>query len=333
MNLYRALLRPLMFRLDPETAHEVAMTGLRLLSGLAAATGRQGRLERRPVEAFGLAFPNPVGLAAGFDKNALALCAWPHLGFGFVEIGTVTALPQPGNPRPRLFRVPAHGAIINRMGFNNDGAEAVARRLARARARGAWPRVPVGVNIGKSKVTPLESAAADYARSFRLLRPFGDYFVINVSSPNTPGLRRLQAAESLRDIVRAVAEENPVPRRPILVKVAPDLADDDIAAVAALADGERIDGFVATNTTLDHSALRGAGDVEGGLSGAPLRERSTAVIRLLADRTRLPVIGVGGIADAASARDKLDAGARLVQIYTGLVYEGPRLPARIVESL
>jgi dihydroorotate dehydrogenase len=330
MSLYQAIARPLLFRLHAEAAHELAMRGLALA---AAALGRFRPVPRgTPVSCLGLEFPNAVGLAAGMDKNAVALPAWPWLGFGFVEIGTVTARPQPGNPRPRLFRLPSQGALINRMGFNNEGAAAVAARLERWRARGCWPRVPVGINLGKSRVTPLVGAPEDYARSFALLRGHGDYFVVNVSSPNTPGLRSLQAVDSLRAILLALREVNP-DDKPVLVKIAPDLADADIADLVAAGDEAGAAGWIATNTTLDHRAVPAGSDEEGGLSGEPLRDRATALVGLVSAATSKPVIGVGGIRDAASAREKLDAGASLVQLYTSLVYEGPDLPRRIAAAL
>lgn len=329
MNFYSALVRPLLFRLPAEAAHDVS---LRLLGLLAALPLPSAAIPRREVECFGIRFPNPVGLAAGMDKNGVALTVWPRLGFGFVEIGTVTALPQPGNPSPRLFRLPAQRALINRLGFNNEGAERVAARLGHWRSTGRWPGCPVGINLGKSRVVSLEEAAPDYAASFRALREFGDYFVVNVSSPNTPGLRELQAASHLREILRAIARENPE-RRPVLVKLAPDLPDEQWAGIVAAGEEEGAAGWIATNTTLDHSAIPPGQNQEGGLSGEPLRVRATEVVRKLASLSSLPVIGVGGVSSAASAREKMAAGARLVQLYTGLVYEGPRLPARIVSGL
>lgn len=327
MSLYSAIARPLLFRLAPETAHELTLEMLALAARVCGRWAGAPSGERREV--FGLSFPNAVGLAAGMDKNASALPAWPLLGFGHAEIGTVTALPQPGNPKPRLFRFPAQRALINRMGFNNEGAEAVARRLSRWRHAGLWPRVPVGINLGKSKVTPLEEAAADYAASFRHLRDFGDYFVVNVSSPNTPGLRDLQAAGHLRQILLALARENEA-GKPVLVKIAPDLSDDDIRDVVAAGEEAGASGWVATNTTLDHSSVPPGRDQQGGLSGEPLRARATQVVRLVSRLAGRPVVGVGGIASAADAAEKLSAGASLVQIYTGLVYAGPELP-RLIE--
>ena len=290
-----------------------------------------GPLPQRPLRLFGLDFPNPVGLAAGMDKNAVALPAWQAMGFGFLEAGTITALAQPGNEKPRCFRFPSQEALINRMGFNNRGASAAAKRLRRLKASRRWPSIPVGINIGKSKVTPLENAASDYATSYNLLLPYGDYFVINVSSPNTPGLRALQDSDSLAQIIRTLKRIHS--GKPLLVKIAPDLTDDAVREMAALAESEKLAGLIATNTTLDHSAIPTPSDQTGGLSGAPLRQRSTEVIRNLRSVTQLPIIASGGIMDASSAKEKLDAGANLVQIYTGFVYHGPELIRDIVGAI
>jgi dihydroorotate dehydrogenase len=261
------------------------------------------------------------------DKNAVALPGWEALGFGFVEIGTITARAQPGNPRPRLFRYPQFQALVNRMGFNNDGADAVAARLQMLRKKRRWPAIPVGINLGKSKITPLDEAAADYLHSFRALKGFGDYFVINVSSPNTPGLRDLQRTHRLREIIRTLHYEAPDAR--LLVKIAPDLDEPQVSEIAALAENESLAGLIATNTTLDHSELPSDRDEQGGLSGEPLRREATRLLRILGEQTSLPLIGSGGVMDAASAKEKFDAGARLVQIYTGLVYRGPQLIGEI----
>jgi dihydroorotate dehydrogenase len=328
VNIYTAILRPLLFRLDAERAHHLV---LRQLSILPTPLLRLifGRLRRsRPDRLFGVDFPRRVGLAAGMDKNATALRAWEVLGFGFVEVGTVTAHPQPGNSPPRLFRYPEQGALVNRMGFNNDGAEAVAARLDRLRNTGKWPAIPVGINLGKSKTTPLDEAPADYLHSFRALRRFGDYFVINVSSPNTPGLRELQESRRLSEIIRTLRNEDA--SAPLLLKIAPDLPDEQALKIAALAENEGLSGLIATNTTIDHSALPADRDQQGGLSGAPLRERATRLINILHQQTALPLVGSGGIMDAISAKEKFDAGASLVQIYTGLVYRGPHLIREII---
>lgn len=330
MDSYSALLRPLLFCLPAEAAHNLALLALRLTPRviLRSAFGPQ---PQAPVRLFGLDFPNPVGLAAGMDKNARALRSWEALGFGYVEAGTITALAQPGNPKPRSFRFINQQAIVNRMGFNNAGASAVEARLRRMKAAGNWPRIPVGINIGKSKLTPNEQAASDYATSFRLLLPYGDYFVVNVSSPNTPGLRALQDTAALAEIIRTLKAIDS--SKPLLVKIAPDLVQEDIRQIAAMADNEGLAGLIATNTTLDHSALTKDQDTAGGLSGAPLRTRSTEVIRTLRASTSLPIIASGGIMDVASAREKLEAGANLVQLYTGFVYHGPKLIRDITAHL
>lgn len=323
MSIYTAILRPLLFRLEAERAHHLVLRQLSIFPPALLRLIFGGPPCGTPQRVFGLEFPTRVGLAAGMDKNAVALPGWEALGFGFVEIGTITARAQPGNPRPRLFRYPEHGALINRMGFNNDGADEVAARLDILRKRGKWPSIPVGINLGKSKVTPLDEAPADYLHSFRALRPFGDYFVINVSSPNTPGLRELQEAHRLREIIRTLRSDGPDAR--LMVKIAPDLPDQHVIEIATLAQNEGLAGLIATNTTLDHSVLPRDRDEQGGLSGRPLSRAATRILRILSEQTSLPLIGSGGVMDAASAKEKFDAGAHLVQIYTGLVYRGPQL--------
>ena len=329
MNIYSDILRPCLFRLNAETAHNFAIAGLRSTPPFVLKTVF-GPAPALPVRLFGIDFPNPVGLAAGMDKNAEALQAWEGLGFGYVEAGTVTALAQPGNEKPRCFRYPPQHALINRMGFNNDGADAVAERLELTKASGRWPKIPVGMNIGKSKITPLDDAASDYAKSFRRLLPFGDYFVINVSSPNTPGLRQLQDRESLASIIRTLKAINA--DKPLLVKIAPDLTDDAVREMAALAEQEMLAGLIATNTTLDHSSVPPGADQTGGLSGAPLRSRSTEVLRLLRANTTLPIIASGGVMSGDAAQEKLEAGASLIQIYTGFIYRGPQLIRDVVDA-
>ena len=323
MSFYTAILRRFLFRLDAEKAHHLALRQLSLIPPtlLRLIFRRVAGCESRNI--FGIDFPNPIGLAAGMDKNAIALPAWEAIGFGFVEIGTITANAQPGNPRPRLFRYPRQKALVNRMGFNNDGADVVAARLDGLHKAGKWPKIPVGINLGKSKVTPLDQAPDDYLQSFRKLGRFGDYFVINVSSPNTPGLRDLQEIRRLCEIIRALRDERL--KKPLLVKIAPDLPDQQAVEIAALCEKEGLAGLIATNTTLDHSALQKERDEQGGLSGGPLRHRATGLIRILKSSTSLPIIASGGIMDAASAKEKFDAGAQLVQIYTGFVYRGPQL--------
>lgn len=336
--LYKSVARPLMFRLNPESAHELAMFGLRVLPAPLLRLLGSGSANGSPVELFGLKFPNPIGLAAGFDKNAVALPAWEALGFGFIEAGTITAHGQPGNPKPRIFRFPDLEALVNRMGFNNDGSEAVAARLEALKRSGRWPGIPVGINIGKTKLTPLEQATEDYVHSFGKLFPYADYFALNVSSPNTPGLRTLQNKESLGELFAAIQRRNAElsgtgRRKPVLVKIAPDLEFGQIEDVLGLIGEHGIDGIIATNTTLDHSCVEAARRREGGLSGRPLRNRSTDIVRFIAGRSRVPIIGVGGIYDADSALEKFDAGASLVQLYTGFVYEGPSLIAAIQKRL
>lgn len=330
MDLYGSFLRPLLFSLPAEAAHNLAMAGLRV-APQGALRAAFGPTPSDPVKLFGLEFPNRVGLAAGMDKNAAALGAWEAMGFGFLEAGTITALPQPGNPKPRCFRHPAQRALVNRMGFNNAGASEVARRLGKLKARGHWPAVPVGINIGKSKVTPNDQAASDYVTSFKLLQPYGDYFAINVSSPNTPELRALQQADSLARIIRAVRMVDG--GKPVLVKIAPDLDEAQIAEIAGVAAAEGLAGIIATNTTLDQTSLPPSARQAGGLSGAPLTDRATEVLKILRRHTNLPIVASGGVMSASDARQKIDAGADLVQIYTGFVYSGPALIRSITAEL
>ena len=321
--MYGALRRAL-FLLPPERIHTLVFGSLRA----ATATGTARRPLRRrlaphdPVLAstvFGVRFPGPLGLAAGFDKDGLGLNTWGPLGFGYAEVGTVTAVPQPGNPEPRLFRLPEDRALLNRMGFNNHGAGQLALQLARHR-----PDVPIGVNIGKSKVTPPEHAADDYRSSARLLGPLADYLVVNVSSPNTPGLRDLQAVESLQPILSAVLGETSTP---VLVKIAPDLSDEDVDAVADLAVELGLAGIVATNTTISRAGLRTPGVEDlgaGGISGPPVAQRSLQILRRLHARVgdTLVLINVGGIETVDDAWQRITAGAALLQGYTGFVYGG-----------
>jgi dihydroorotate dehydrogenase len=331
---YDTLFDQVLTRIDPEQAHHWGFAGIRAASPVLPRL----RTGPAPVRAFGLTFANPLGLAAGFDKNAVGIDALGRLGFGHVEVGTVTGEPQPGNARPRLFRLTADRAVVNRMGFNNDGAEVVAARLARRGRRADGP--VLGVNIGKTKVVPEDDQAAvvaDYTKSARLLSPYADYLVVNVSSPNTPGLRSLQAVERLEPLLEAVRR---VADCPLLVKIAPDLADDDVHDVAELALRTGLDGIIATNTTVSRDGLRTApAEVEaigpGGLSGGPLGERSMDVLRLLTKVVgdAVALVSVGGISTPDDARARLEAGASLVQAYTGFVYGGPRWPRRIVRGL
>ena len=344
-RLYRAAFAAAS-RMDAERAHGLGMAAIRLAAGAPGGAARLRRIcvvdePALRVRALGCDFPNPLGIAAGFDKNALAVDGLAALGFGFVEVGTVTAVPQPGNRRPRLHRLVADRAIVNRMGFNNDGAEAVAGRLSRLRDNPLRP--VVGVNIGKSRVVPVEHAVVDYVASARRVAPFADYLVVNVSSPNTPGLRDLQSVEGLRPLLIAVRSASDLAAGrhvPLLVKIGPDLADADILAVADLGLELGLAGIVATNTTTDRSRLlTPATSVSavgpGGLSGEPLRERSVEVLRLLRGRVRdaLVLVSVGGIGSAQEAACRLQAGATLIQAYTGFVYGGPLWPRRVTAGL
>jgi dihydroorotate dehydrogenase len=333
--LYDRFVRPSLFALSAEAAHNLAIRVLRVASSRPSALQQLERFAPGPSPrtVFGLTFPNPVGLAAGFDKNGVAIPAWAALGFGFVEIGTVTAKPQPGNPTPRIFRYPEQGALINRLGFNNDGAEIVAARLRALRQSGRWPAIPVGINLGKSKVTPLEQAVDDYLYSFRLLAPLASYVVLNISSPNTPGLRSLQERDSLQHLLAAVAGENESTGKPVLVKIAPDLTHEDLDQIVVTAEQNGIAGIIATNTTLDHSPIPASLDQTGGLSGRPLFAKSTEFVRAIRARSSLPIIASGGIFDAVTAREKMSAGADLLQVYTGYVYRGPGLLNEIVDDL
>jgi dihydroorotate dehydrogenase len=327
------LVRPILFRRDAEAAHEWTLRRLAVLSRRPAALAALRRLYARsaPRTVFGVRFPNPVGLAAGLDKDGRALPAWPALGFGFVEVGTVTRHAQPGNPTPRLFRLPASDALINRMGFNNTGAATLAGRLDEIQPL----PVPLGISLGKSKVTPLEEAVEDYLFSLRALRPFADYVAVNVSSPNTPGLRSLQDRGALSELLAALrADAGPTP---LLVKVAPDLTDHALGELLEVCAAHGVAGVVATNTTLSREGLAPAdarlAAEAGGLSGRPLAERAREVVTFIAKRSELPVIGVGGILAPEDALRLFDAGASLVQVYTGLIYRGPALIRRIVRGL
>jgi dihydroorotate dehydrogenase len=326
-----AVLRPILFRLDAETAHRLTLA---LLSALPISSRAPDPPELR-VDLWGMEFPNPVGLAAGMDKDVLAGAAWQAMGFEFVEFGTITPRPQPGNPRPRIWRLPEHGAIINRLGFPGAGMEAAAGRLVRLRERGL--QIRIGVNIGPNRDTPRERVVEDYAALARLLTPLADFLVINVSSPNTPGLRDWQEPERLREIVATVrASQNGTAREvPLLVKLSPDLDAEQLARICEESVALRLDGIVATNTTLARAEVGVATPLEGGLSGHPLRERARGVIRGIYRLTagKLPIIGVGGIASAEDAYGHIRAGASLVELYTGLIYGGPGLVAEIKQGL
>lgn len=343
--LYRSLLRPILFRLPPEAAHHLALKSLAFAPKLTRNLLGE-RFKRNPfgkLRRFGLTFSNPVGLAAGFDKDGIALKSLAALGFGFIEAGTVTYHPQPGNERPRLFRLPIDKALINRAGFNNEGADAFARRV-----RGHKPDCVLGVSIGKSKVVPLEGAIDDYLRSFEIVYPVADYIAVNVSSPNTPGLRELQQPRQLDALLQALqirnkelaTEHSRSVKMPVLVKLSPDLDDAELADIVSVAQRNSVSGLIAINTSTERVGLRtGAGTLAaigaGGLSGAPLRQRSTEVVATLYNMTQglLPLIGVGGISTAEDAWEKISAGASLVQIYTGFIYEGPAIAKNINEGL
>ncbi len=355
MDLYQALLRPLLFsglKTDPEWLHQQSLAVLGWLDDgsasqlpwLLAQMERSLSLSdpRLHQPLWGLTFANPLGLAAGFDKDGIAAGLWSRFGFGFAELGTVTFHAQAGNPQPRLFRLPLDQAVLNRMGFNNQGAAALGERLREKRKAGAETRFPVGINLGKSKIISLEEAAVDYVGSFRLLKDWGDYFVVNVSSPNTPGLRSLQDKAQLEPILQALQQENTT-HKPVLVKIAPDLEWAAIADVIALAQQHQLAGIIATNTTIQRDGLKtqtlSSGNLlaqeAGGISGAPVRQRSTDVIRFIYQETQghLPIIGVGGIFTAEDAWEKITAGASLVQVYTGWIYEGPWMVRRVLEGL
>lgn len=333
MDFYKTFFRPLFFQLDPEHAHELVLEALKASSAvpwlLQPLTNLVcGTPPSAPCRVAGIDFPHPIGLAAGMDKNGVALLAWEALGFGFIEIGTITAHAQPGNPKPRLFRFPEQEALINRLGFNNEGAAAIALRLRRVKEKGRWPRIPVGINIGKSRITPTEEAAQDYLASYRQLQGLGDYYVINVSSPNTPGLRDLQAKEALKTIIKTLRDADI--SEPLFVKVAPDLAEEDLIDVVQLAEEEKLSGLIATNTTLDHQAIPSKLDQTGGLSGAPLRTRSLKALKIIRAQTQLPIIASGGITDTSSATERLAAGASLLQVYTGFIYQGPAILRKLI---
>lgn len=340
--MYKSIIRPLLFQLDPEKAHHFTFNALRTLHAIPGVNAivkgmykyNHPSLER---EVFGIKFPNPVGLAAGFDKDAKLYGPLSCYGFGFIEIGTLTPVGQPGNPKPRLFRLPKDKALINRMGFNNNGVDDAVKRLKNRK-----PGLVIGGNIGKNKVTPNEEATSDYIKSFDALFDYVDYFVVNVSSPNTPNLRELQDKEPLTELLQTLEKRNAEKpsRKPILLKIAPDVTDGQLEDIAQIVSDAGIDGVIATNTTIDRSNLQtDASEVEaigaGGLSGAPVRKRSTEVIAKLhvLSNGSFPIVAVGGIYTAADAQEKLDAGASLVQVYTGFIYEGPAMVKRILKGL
>ncbi|MDZ4847198.1 MAG: quinone-dependent dihydroorotate dehydrogenase [Chitinophagales bacterium] len=339
--MYKLFIGPFLFLFNPETAHHFTLGLLKLVLKFPFAKSlfrflycvQDDKLKRN---LFGLEFPNPVGLAAGFDKNALYIDELACLGFGFIEIGTVTPLPQPGNDKPRLFRLPADNALINRMGFNNDGVEIIVERLKKRKSN-----IIVGGNIGKNKVTPNENAADDFVKCFEGLFEHVDYFVVNVSSPNTPGLRELQDKEPLLKILYALQEKNQSKqkRKPILLKIAPDLTNEQLDDILSIVLQSNIDGILATNTTInrenlktDSATIQAIGN--GGLSGKPVTKRSTEVLQYLSEKSnhKLPLIGVGGIFSGEDAQEKINAGTSLIQLYTGFIYEGPGLVKRCCKA-
>jgi len=332
------LLRPLLFRLEPEQAHRWTLGVLDAVHGLGLSRLVATKPGSAPIETMGLVFPNAVGLAAGLDKNGEHVDALATLGFGFIEVGTVTPRPQPGNPRPRLFRIPQAGALVNRMGFNNLGVDRLVYNLGRMRYRGI-----LGINIGKNFDTPIERAAADYLACMRKTYPLASYLAVNISSPNTPDLRRLQSSDELDRLLAALKGEQQALFRtfgryvPLILKIAPDLSEEQIEGVAKSLLNHGIDAVIATNTTVARTGVEGLphGNEVGGLSGGPLRERSTTVVRRLrtALGQRIPVIGVGGILRGEDAVEKIAAGATLIQLYTGLIYAGPPLVAECVRAL
>ncbi|CAM4270738.1 quinone-dependent dihydroorotate dehydrogenase [Saccharibacillus endophyticus] len=341
--LYERLAKPLFFRMDPEKAHHLVIDGMRGASstpgGLTLLRKMYGTEhdEALASEVAGLSFPSPIGLAAGLDKNAEAVPGFSSVGFGFMEVGTVTPLSQPGNEQPRLFRLPSDEALINRMGFNNEGAEAMAARLAALKDR----PVPVGVNIGKNKATPNEEAYLDYERCIRVLYPYADFFIVNISSPNTPDLRRLQHGDELRKLLTAVTSElasqaGEASPKPVFVKIAPDLGDEELEETVDAIASSGVSGLIATNTTLSREGLTHVNRAEaGGLSGRPLTGRSTEIVRRAYAQTqgRLPIVGSGGIFTPEDAYAKIRAGASLIEIYTAMIYKGPEINRQLHTGL
>lgn len=336
MTLYKAIARPCLFTLDPETAHHLVFRGLpiaRALGGVAMIRAAVGKLAEDPVTIAGIRFPNRIGLAAGFDKDVLGVDLFAAMGFGHLELGTITPRPQQGNPRPRIFRFPKDEALINRMGFPSGGADAVFDRLQKIRASGA--RLPVlGINIGKAKDTPIDQALADYQYSCRLLSPLADYIAINVSSPNTQDLRQLQTRERLTELLSGLAECNPG-KKPLFVKVAPDLSWQELDDVVAACGSSGAAGIIATNTTVGRQGLSVETKETGGLSGRPLHQRSVAVVRHLCQAVggRMAIVGVGGISSSRDAMDMFECGASLVQLYTSVIYEGPLVVRNIQRGI
>ena len=336
--MFYSAIRNVFFKFDPEAIHELTIKGFKATGATPLNLLYKQNVPDKPVEVMGIKFPNPVGLAAGLDKNGEGIKAFEAMGFGFIEIGTVTPRPQPGNEKPRIFRLPEANAIINRMGFNNKGVDYLVDQVIKAKFTGV-----LGINIGKNKDTPDENAKDDYIHCMRKVYDFATYITVNISSPNTPGLRSLQYGDALNELLSALkAEQNSLAEQygkyvPVAVKIAPDLTEEEVDSIAQCLIANNIDGVIATNTTLarDKVAHLEHGAEQGGLSGAPVKEQSTKVIQLLAKAldNKLPIIGVGGIASAADAQEKIAAGAKLVQVYTGFIYQGPELVKDIVNSL
>jgi dihydroorotate dehydrogenase len=336
--MFYSAIRKVLFKFDPETIHEMTIKGFKATGSSPFNLLYKQNIADKPVEAMGIKFPNPVGLAAGLDKNGECINAFAAMGFGFVEIGTITPKPQPGNPKPRIFRLPSASAVINRMGFNNSGVDYLVDQVRKAKFKGV-----LGINIGKNKDTPDENAKDDYLICMRKVYNYATYITINISSPNTPGLRSLQYGDALNELLAALKVEQQVLKEqhgkyvPLAVKIAPDLSKEEIESIAACLISNKIDGVIATNTTLSREGLGGLehAQEQGGLSGEPVKDKSTEVIRLLAIAldNKLPIIGVGGIASGRDAQEKIAAGARLVQVYTGFIYQGPELVKEIVDTL
>jgi dihydroorotate dehydrogenase len=336
--MFYSAIRKVLFKFDPETIHEMTIKCFKATGSSPLNLLYKQNITDKPVEAMGIVFPNPVGLAAGLDKNGECINAFAAMGFGFVEIGTVTPKPQPGNPKPRIFRLPSANAVINRMGFNNKGVDYLIDQVRKANFTGV-----LGINIGKNKDTPDEHAKDDYLICMRKVYNYATYITINISSPNTPGLRSLQYGDALNELLAALKAEQKVLADqhskyvPLAVKIAPDLSQEEIESIADCLIRNKIDGVIATNTTLSREGVEGLehGEEQGGLSGKPVKDKSTEVIRLLAIAldNNLPIIGVGGISSGRDAQEKIAAGAKLVQVYTGFIYKGPELVKDIVDTL
>ncbi|OUR62287.1 dihydroorotate dehydrogenase (quinone) [Colwellia sp. 39_35_sub15_T18] len=336
--MFYPAIRKVLFQFDAETIHELTIKGLKSTGSSPLNAFYKQRVTEKPVKVMGINFPNPLGLAAGLDKNGECIDAFSAMGFGFIEVGTVTPRPQPGNDKPRIFRLPEANAIINRMGFNNKGVDYLVSQVRAAKFKGV-----LGINIGKNKDTPEENAKDDYIHCMRKVYNFATYITVNISSPNTPGLRSLQYGDALNELLSALKKEQTQLAEqygkyiPIAVKIAPDLNEEEVNSIAASLIDNNIDGVIATNTTLSREGVAGLehGDEQGGLSGAPVKDKSTTVIKLLSKalNNKLPIIGVGGIASSDDANEKLAAGASLVQVYTGFIYQGPPLVKEIVNGL